>query len=108
MTKGLNVYIPNRVHLDYSDARRWGQLVQITQGSIDTMNRDDLEDRIRRKLSDASKNDWVLLSGAPLVNILTVKVFLERFGSAKLLQWDGVLKEYQEYHLHTEILCNSQ
>ena len=95
--------MPNRVFHDYSDAKRYGELKLLTQGSIDSVNLEDIEDRFREKMAESHSEDWVLVSGAPLLNIIAAAVMLEKHGRVQLLQWDGVLKEYFPFTLEGKV-----
>lgn len=99
MPPGHTVYIPNRVFHDYSDARRFGELVQLSQGSIDTMSLEDLESRFREKMKESMPHDWILLSGSPLLNVIAAHIQLEKHGAVKMLQWNAVMREYAPFEL---------
>lgn len=98
---GRNVFIPNVTWHNYTDAKRFGQLIQLTKGPIDQIDLDDIQDKITSKMVDFGLNahDWILVSGAPILNIIAVTVMLERFDVVNLLQWNGILNTYQPFTL---------
>lgn len=97
--EGRNVFIPNRVFHDYTDAKRFGRLIQLSQGSIDQINLDDIQALFWEKMIDMGVHaeDWILVSGAPLLNIIAAGLMKKHFGKVKLLQWNGVLREYYPF-----------
>lgn len=97
MTPGRKVFIPNVVRLDYTDAKRFGELVALSRGGIDMMDVTTLQEVIEAKLveADVHAEDYVLLSGAPLLNTIVTNYFVNRYAHVRCLQWDGILQEYK-------------
>jgi len=106
MTPGRNVYIPNLVFHNYEDAKQYGQLVQLSKGSIDQIDTEEVTKRFREKLAEAHQDDFILMSGSPLLNVIAVGIILDMYGTVNMLQWNGILQEYFkiEFTLEWEIV----
>jgi hypothetical protein len=89
---------------DYSDARRFGELVYVTYGSQDLRN-------IPRHLSDYQKllitldePPYICISGYAGLNSLLQSVALELWENIDLLIWDAKTKRYTSVPLSKEML----
>ena len=43
----------------------------------------------------AKKDDFILISGTPMVNVLAVWIWMIHFGECKILQWDAKQRKYK-------------
>lgn len=104
MTPGRKVFIPNLTFHDYNDAKRFGQLVALSKGSIDSISLEHATESFKDKLREheAHPDDHVLISGAPFLNAITCGIFLHWFGHVRVLQWNGILKEYDVHVVELE------
>jgi|AntDeeMinimDraft_6_1070357.scaffolds.fasta_scaffold20915_2 hypothetical protein len=89
-------------NLDYGPAESYGEVVFITAeefrpiaGSI----RNDyiLTDIDRRMAEFDPDNDWLILTGNPMIMGYSFHLALMKTGSVKCLQWDRRSAEYREH-----------
>lgn len=89
------VWLVNKAgYHDYSAAEKYGDLKPITKNRVNIRNSDRLEAIIQDALLDASPDDYLLLSGHALINVLAVTFLYKRFGEVKVLYWDQMFKDY--------------
>jgi hypothetical protein len=90
------VWIVNEAGHPYDDAKRFGELRALTRGHVNTLRVDrvmyDLAIGIGRY---ASEEDYLLISGTPMLNALALALWMIRFKEAKILQWYASQKKYQ-------------
>ena len=79
------VYIPNRSHHDFSQAKKYGDLVFITEGSVDRFNLSELFRAVVENMEDAEEGDYLLLSSLTIINILMAAYMTHKFGKINLL-----------------------
>ena len=78
----------------YPDAK----LHPLTIGSVNPLNVDRLLDQIvRGAVKFSSPDDVVLLSGTPVLNALSVSVWLMFRGECTFLLWDAKKRRYKPY-----------
>lgn len=96
-----NVYIPNLGYHNYEDAKRFGELVPLTdrKKGVNVFAVDNLVASLTERLRDATGEDYVLLSGYNLINIVVAHYFLRKFGRVKVLMWEGNAHKYKELTL---------
>lgn len=98
MTVGSrNVYIVNSSgYKNYDKAEKYGNLVIITGGYI-TLTSDTLGplyDKIKNTIALSSPQDFLVLSGPPLINIIVCQCWLWKHGLVHILSWNG--NDYNE------------
>jgi hypothetical protein len=70
-----NIYLPNKGAHDYSKANCFGNFVTITEGPIKLTGVGFLYRRASYILKDSSPNDYILLCGPTIANIIVCGVF---------------------------------
>lgn len=92
------VWIVNYAGHDYEDAKRYGELNNITVGYVSLQSLDRVKFDLTEKVwKETNANDWLLLSGKPLVCVLVALAWFALHGKLKLLVWDQKRKEkYRE------------
>lgn len=89
------VWIANECGHSYDDAKRFGELKSLTVGNINPLRPDRLAFNIARGIARyADEKDYLLVSGTPTVNMIALELWLSRFGTVQLLQWNAKTKEY--------------
>lgn len=93
---GAQVWIINDAGHDFSKAERFGALKRLTVGNINPFHLD----RLARDLSvgivqDATPDDYLLISGTPILSGLALHLWLTRHGACKVLQWDAKKQDYR-------------
>lgn len=86
--------VHNRGH-DLTEAKRYGEVVSLLEGNVNVFDITSRLSEIREKLKEAKQDDFILLSGYALLNVLAAGVLLEKFGSLKILVFDGIRRDYK-------------
>ena len=82
-------------HINYSDAERFGAIVPLTSGRVNIFQTDNLVTTLSGALTEAKKDDFVLLSGSAFLNSLVVHYFLKKFSIVKALIYEGNNQRYK-------------
>jgi hypothetical protein len=92
------VWIVNEGGHNYEDAVQYGRLFPVTEGSVNPFNVDRMMVNFLHRLRHADAEDYVLISGLPILNAIFVAMWLARFTKIRLLQWSTREEKY-EYRL---------
>ena len=87
------MWIFNKGGHNYDPAKEFGTLVSLTSGTVNHFNVDRLAMTMATTISGADKEDYLLISGAPMINAIALFLWLRRFKKAKTLQFS--IKEEQ-------------
>ena len=75
-----NVYIVNHAGHDFEKAKQFGELVYLTQNIVNVFATDRIEYILTKELDNfKSDKDYLLLSGAIILNILAVNIVLKKY-----------------------------
>jgi hypothetical protein len=96
------VWVVNEGGHNYDPARKFGRLMPLTTGNINHFNLDRLMVTLAPRLKSAEQEDYLLISGTPILNALVVAMWLTRFPRANLLQWSAMKMDYVPIHLHVD------
>lgn len=89
------VWICNEAGHDYKDAEQYGEVKPLTLGNVNPLQLDRLNWHIARGIARyASPEDYLLISGTPMVNASALLIWLLKFREAKVLQWDAKRRKY--------------
>jgi hypothetical protein len=89
------VYVVHQRDFDLSKAKTYGELVVMFEGSIDNIfNLTHLAYLVKSKLKDMHSNDYLVLSGNMVLNVLAVATALQNFGLVNVLLYDIKRAEY--------------
>lgn len=92
---GRRVFITNLgFHAGYEKAKRYGDLVSCTKGDVDLMQTDRMEARIQVVLDTSESEDYLLISGHPLIIALCVGYWFRLHRTVNVLYWDPRLQDY--------------
>ena len=91
---GRTVFIANEGYHDYTEAGRWGDLVPVTRKRVDIEHTDRLQGRIHDVLQNAEKDDYLLISGSPVISVLCAGYLFRRFGHVNVIYWDPLMGGY--------------
>ncbi len=104
------VWIVNYAGHDYRDAERFGELTNLTEGTINPLRVDRLMVSMAYGIGKlADESDFLLISGTPTLNALAAMLWLRRFNSINLLQWNAQTKRYEQSYIagdHMDILLD--
>jgi hypothetical protein len=98
-TEHSRVFVVNDSGHKMDDAKRFGKLVPLTTDKVNIFATDRVEEELRKKLADYTASDMVLLSGAIILNILTINILMERFIDVAVLIYDFRLQRYVVRHV---------
>lgn len=94
--RGPVVWVVNKAGHDYSDAERYGELKALTLDDINPLAVDRLANHLARGIASFAKpEDYVLVSGTPIITGLTFAMWLMHFDQLQVLQWNAKSREYE-------------
>lgn len=96
------VWIANEGGHPYSKAESFGRLMPLTKGNVNYFNLDRLMVSIAPKMQSVHEDDYLLVSGSPVVVGLIMSMWLTRFDHCNILQWSQSRGEYIEIVLQRE------
>lgn len=86
--------VHNRGH-DLTEATKYGDITSLVEGNVNVFDLSSRLAEIREKLREAQEEDFILLSGYALLNVIATGILLEKFGNLKILVFDGVRRDYK-------------
>lgn len=98
------VWVVNRAGHDYSPAKKYGRLQSLTLDDVNPLQTDRLLNHLARGIGKFvdSEEDYLLISGTPMVNMLAASLWLRRFPKCRILQWNAKSREYEESTITNE------
>jgi len=79
------VYVLNMAAHDYSDARRFGELVYCTQGSIDKLDTSQMYREMFDAFDGSQEDDLIMLTSLASLCSVACSIFAVRHGRINLL-----------------------
>jgi hypothetical protein len=100
MSTQPTVWIVNEAGHDYDKARDIAganaRFSFLTEDEINPHRVDRLSKHIARGIiHHASEDDFVLISGTPMVNVLAIWIWMIHFKKCQVLQWDAKQRVYR-------------
>lgn len=89
------VYISNFGGHDFSPAEKWGELQFITRGFISFQSLDRLKFQIAQGILDSSPDDYLLLSGTNIINVVAALLWFELHEKVNILNFDKTMNDYR-------------
>jgi hypothetical protein len=80
-----NVYVLNKSAHDYSDAKRFGELVFCTEGSLDKLDLQQMFREMNSALEDSLPEDYILLTSLTSLCSVACSIFALKHGRLNLL-----------------------
>ena len=95
---GRKVFITNLGYHDFSKALRYGDVIGVTIGTLNLTDIDLLTDTISEKLKGMTEEDYLLITGNPLVVYMCTDYLLRvrGFPEIRILYYSAVWNEYVE------------
>lgn len=90
------VFITNFSGHDYQVAEKWGKLIPITKGSISYASLDRLKYHCTSAINDSNNEDWLLMSGTNIINVICATIWIIRHNRVKLLVFNKNTQDYVE------------
>jgi len=100
MDKTAKVFVINSTTHDYSTAEKYGSVVNVTEGKVPIFKSDAIIGMLKQKLSDFSKDDYLLVSGPALVIIYAVSIVSNKFDEFKIIVFDAKQQCYVVRHIN--------
>ena len=94
------VYVVNNTHHNYSKAERYGKLVDVTKGKIPIFKTSTVRAMLEKGLAAFTKDDYLLISGPAMVNIMAATLLYNKFDTVKFLIFDAKQQDYVVRHLN--------
>lgn len=88
-------WVVNKGGHNYTDAERFGRLMPITTGTINPFNTDRLALLVSYRIKEADPNDFVVISGMPILNMIVAILWMARFEQMNVLQWSTTGNRYE-------------
>ena len=89
------VYVTNVGWHNYDNAKKYGELVPLTEGRIDYRHTDRIREQIINGLRDFNADlDYVLISGMPALPFEVAAHLLKRFNKVRYLYWEPLMDDY--------------
>ena len=89
MERRPHVYVPNKAGHDYSDASTYGDLVFLTEGTIERYSTNNMYRIFVDKTKDAVASDFIIISSLSILNAIVSGIFAYRFGQVNYLLFNG-------------------
>ena len=84
----VKVYVPNRSDHDYSDARRYGEVVFLTQGHLQRNDMPGHRKLMSAAIANSSPKDYIVITGLSVISAMAAAMFADKHGKLNLLLWD--------------------
>lgn len=96
--EAVRVFVTNYAGHDYEDAKEYGEFVWITRGYVSFQSLDRVKYTIAEQVVKSGPEDWLLLSGKPIISAIAVLIWFSRHKKVKMLVWDQKSKgkKYRE------------
>ncbi len=89
------VWVANESGHDYVPAEQYGEVKPLTIGNQNTFRLDRLLAHITRGICKFThEDDYLLISGSPVINAIAFQVWLQTHPRCNLLQWRAKTREY--------------
>jgi len=94
------VYVVNNTNHDYSKAEQYGELVYITKGKLPIFKTNTVRAMLEKGLVKFTKDDYLLISGPAIVNVMAATILYNKFDTVKFLIFDAKQQDYVVRHLN--------
>jgi hypothetical protein len=99
------IYVVNQGAHNYETAKKYGELIPVTEAHFPIFKITLLTETLRQKLKNFDDDDLLLLSGPAWLNIVAATMLLTKFDSVKFLVFDAKQQSYIMRHLSKDTLC---
>ena len=101
------VWVTNYGGHPYEKAERFGRLIPLTKGSVNPFKLDRIAYSVGLLMQEAQEEDFVLISGMPVVVGLIMSMWLAKFRKVKMLQWSIRKQDYEHTTLYAETVTRN-
>lgn len=93
-----NIYISNETGHNYGLAKEItgqdSELIAVTRGKLDSRKTDQLLFEVAEAIHDSSPDDYLILTGPPLINFVVGAAWIAMHKRANILVWDAFRSRY--------------
>lgn len=82
------VFVTNYAGHDFEAAKQYGEIFWITKGYVSFQSLDRVKFLITEQVVKSDKEDWLLLSGTPIISVIATLVWFAIHRKVKLLVFD--------------------
>ena len=79
------VWIPNKAGHNFSDAERFGELVYLTEGTVNRYSANSMYRTFSEQMDEASPKDYLLVSSLSILNCVASSILSYKFGLVNYL-----------------------
>ena len=79
------VFIVNKSAHDFSEAKQYGDIIFMTEGSMNRYACNDMHRKFSEKLKSSKSNDYLVLCALNIMNSIACSVFVHKHGKLNLL-----------------------
>ncbi len=79
------VYIINKGAHDFDEAREWGTLEFLTEGSVNRFNVVDMHRKLSESLKHSNPGDYIVPCSLNILNIIACGIFIKRHSTLNVL-----------------------
>lgn len=101
------VWVTNWGGHPYEKAERFGRLIPLTKGSVNPFKLDRIAYGVGMLMQQASEEDFLLISGLPVVVGLIMTMWLAKFKKVKMLQWSIREQDYEQTTLYADAVARN-
>lgn len=101
------VWVTNWGGHPYSKAERFGRLLALTKGTVNPFKLDRIAYTVGLMLKQADEEDYLLISGLPVVVGVIMAMWLTKFKKVKILQWSIRAQDYEAVTLYAETVYDN-
>ena len=80
-----NVYVVNKSNHDFSEAKKVGQLIFLSEGRMSRYAPNSMVREFEEKMKGSTKEDFILLSGLSMMNSIACSLFVHKHRCLNLL-----------------------
>jgi hypothetical protein len=102
------VYITNKGGHDFSAARVFGDLVYLSDGKCDPYQVNQIYREFAGILQNSNKNDFLLITSLPVMNMVACAIMAYRHGRVNLLQYHAQSNTYKARTIVLDSLLNKE
>jgi len=102
----MKVYIVNKGGHNHIDAERFGDLVFLSEGSINRYAANSIYRRFATILEDSSPEDYILITGLSVMSSIACSIFSHLHGRINLLLYKTTRGEKEGYYIERTIILD--
>lgn len=92
------VYVVNNSGYPYDKAERFGEIIFLTQGSVNHNKINTTIKKMANLLIDSSEDDFLCITGHNFLCSLASLIWAKKHGRVGMLNWNPIKKDYEVYN----------